>query len=114
VDHRSGLVFLANTLRKSMYVLNLEHGTDRSTPAAFTYLAEFSFTAPILSFTTLNEGLVDGEETVEIYTVQPEKIQRYALDASLVRKGFWNRLWSLLKPIISASTSCIGGMKLPV
>lgn len=67
-----------------MYVLNLRRGAGQSQPPSFDYLAEFSFTAPILSYTTLNEGVVDGEETVEIYAVQPEKIQRYALDAALV------------------------------
>lgn len=44
------------------------------------YIAEFSVTMPILSFTATSDLVANGEGTVQIYCVQTQAIQLYALD----------------------------------
>lgn len=76
---RASLILLANAKKNAIYVVHLEFG---STAAAtrMDYLAEFSVTIPILSLTATSEGVSDGEGTVQVYCVQTQAIQQYALD----------------------------------
>ncbi|BFI30389.1 enhancer of mRNA-decapping protein 4 [Marchantia polymorpha subsp. ruderalis] len=76
---RASLILLANAKKNAIYVVHLEFG---STAAAtrMDYLAEFSVTMPILSLTATSEGVSDGEGTVQVYCVQTQAIQQYALD----------------------------------
>ncbi|CAN4097145.1 unnamed protein product [Withania somnifera] len=46
------------------------------------YLAEFTVTMPILSFTGTSDLLPHGEQIVQVYCVQTQAIQQYALDLS--------------------------------
>ncbi|KAE8734233.1 hypothetical protein F3Y22_tig00000778pilonHSYRG00381 [Hibiscus syriacus] len=46
------------------------------------YIAEFTVTMPILSFTGTSDSLPGGESTVQVYCVQTQAIQQYALDLS--------------------------------
>ncbi|KAL2636093.1 hypothetical protein R1flu_007572 [Riccia fluitans] len=76
---RASLILLANAKKNAIYVVHFEFG---STAAAtrMDYLAEFSVTMPILSLTATSEGVSDGEGTVQVYCVQTQAIQQYALD----------------------------------
>ncbi|KZV56332.1 enhancer of mRNA-decapping protein 4-like [Dorcoceras hygrometricum] len=78
---QAGLLLLANAKRNSIYVVHLEYGRN---PAAtrMDYIAEFTVTMRILSFTGTSESLPNGEKVVQVYCVQTQAIQQYALDLS--------------------------------
>lgn len=78
---QAGLLLLANAKRNAIYAVHLEYGPH---PAAtrFDYIAEFTVTMPILSFTGTSEALPHGEQIVQVYCVQTQAIQQYALDLS--------------------------------
>ncbi|KAH9312777.1 hypothetical protein KI387_027812, partial [Taxus chinensis] len=79
---RANLILLANAKKHAIYAVHMEF---RSNPAAtrMNYLAEFSVTMPILSLTATSENVADGEGIVQVYCVQTQAIQQYALDLSL-------------------------------
>eukprot|EP01018_Ginkgo_biloba_P025568 Gb_04906 [translate_table: standard] len=78
---RASLILLANAKKNAIYAVHIEFGSN---PAAtrMDYLAEFSVTMPILSLTATSENVADGEGTVQVYCVQTQAIQQYALDLS--------------------------------
>ncbi|KAL1531057.1 enhancer of mRNA-decapping protein 4-like [Salvia divinorum] len=78
---QAGLLLLANAKRNAIYAVHMEYGSN---PAAsrFDYIAEFTVTMPILSFTGTSEVLPHGEQIVQVYCVQTQAIQQYALDLS--------------------------------
>ncbi|CAI9760354.1 unnamed protein product [Fraxinus pennsylvanica] len=77
----AGLLLLANAQRNALYAVHLEYGPN---PAAsrLDYIAEFTVTMPILSFTGMTELLPHGEQIVQVYCVQTQAIQLYALESS--------------------------------
>ncbi|KAG6405219.1 hypothetical protein SASPL_132805 [Salvia splendens] len=78
---QAGLLLLANAKRNAIYAVHMEYGPN---PAAscFDYIAEFTVTMPILSFTGTSEVGPHGEQIVPVYCVQTQAIQQYALDLS--------------------------------
>ncbi|XP_074292968.1 enhancer of mRNA-decapping protein 4-like [Silene latifolia] len=78
---QAGLLLLANAKKNAIYAIHLEYGAN---PAAthMDYLAEFTVTMPILSFTGTSDVLPHGEHQVQVYCVQTQAIQQYALDIS--------------------------------
>ncbi|KAL6562477.1 hypothetical protein OROGR_003484 [Orobanche gracilis] len=78
---QAGLLLLANAKRNAIYAVHLEYGHN---PAATSldYIAEFTVTMPILSFTGTSELLPHGEQIVQVYCVQTQAIQQYALELS--------------------------------
>ncbi|XP_022733061.1 enhancer of mRNA-decapping protein 4-like isoform X1 [Durio zibethinus] len=74
---QTSLFLLANAKRNAIYAVHLEYG---SCPAAthMDYLAEFTVTMPILSFTGTSDP--PDEHIVKIYCVQTQAIQQYALE----------------------------------
>ncbi|GAB4845859.1 hypothetical protein Ancab_024863 [Ancistrocladus abbreviatus] len=76
-----GLLLLANAKKNAIYAVHLEYGAS---PFAthMDYLAEFTVTMPILSFTGTSDLLPHGEQIVQVYCVQTQAIQQYALDLS--------------------------------
>lgn len=78
---RAGLFLLANAKKNAIYAVHIEYGPN---PAAtrMDYIAEFTVTMPILSLTGTSESLPDGDHVVQIYCVQTQAIQQYALDLS--------------------------------
>ncbi|XP_073309319.1 enhancer of mRNA-decapping protein 4-like isoform X1 [Primulina huaijiensis] len=78
---QAGLLLLANAKKNAIYVVHLEYGPN---PAAtrMDYIAEFTVTMRILSFTGTSESLPNGEQVVQVYCVQTQAIQQYALDLS--------------------------------
>ncbi|XP_037495241.1 enhancer of mRNA-decapping protein 4 isoform X2 [Jatropha curcas] len=78
---RAGLFLLANAKKNAIYAIHIEYG---SCPAAtrMDYIAEFTVTMPILSLTGTSDVLPNGEHIVQVYCVQTQAIQQYALDLS--------------------------------
>ncbi|XP_022752987.1 enhancer of mRNA-decapping protein 4-like isoform X2 [Durio zibethinus] len=74
---QEGLFLLANAKRNAIYAVHLEYG---SCPAAtrMDYIAEFTVTMPILSFTGTSDP--PDEHIIKIYCVQTQAIQQYALE----------------------------------
>ncbi|XWS27680.1 hypothetical protein CRYUN_Cryun25bG0002100 [Craigia yunnanensis] len=74
---QGGLFLLANAKRNAIYAVHLEYG---SCPAEtrMDYIAEFTVTMPILSFTGTSDP--PDEHIVKIYCVQTQAIQQYALE----------------------------------
>lgn len=78
---QAGLLLLANSKKNAIYAAHLEYGPC---PAAtrMDYIAEFTVTMPILSFTGISDILPHGEHIVQVYCVQTLAIQQYALNLS--------------------------------
>ncbi|GKV18851.1 hypothetical protein SLEP1_g29178 [Rubroshorea leprosula] len=78
---RAGLFLLANAKKNAIYAIHIDYGPN---PAAtrMEYIAEFTVTMPILSLTGTSDSLPGGEHTVQVYCVQTQAIQQYALDLS--------------------------------
>ncbi|KAK7246047.1 hypothetical protein RIF29_40904 [Crotalaria pallida] len=78
---RAGLFLLANAKKNTIYAVHVEYGPN-PTATRMDYLAEFTVTMPILSLTGTSDSLPDGEHIVQIYCVQTQAIQQYALNLS--------------------------------
>ncbi|KAI3844398.1 hypothetical protein MKW92_026609 [Papaver armeniacum] len=78
---RAGLILLSNAKKNAIYAVHVEYGPY---PAAtrMDYIAEFTFTMPILSLTVTTDTLPDADHAVQVYCVQTEAIQQYALELS--------------------------------
>lgn len=75
----AGLLLLANAQRNAIYAVHLEYGPNPES-TRMDYIAEFTVTMPILSFTGTSDVLPHGEHIVQVYCVQTQAIQQYALD----------------------------------
>ncbi|KAK1417977.1 hypothetical protein QVD17_27113 [Tagetes erecta] len=78
---QAGLLLLANAKKNAIYVVHLEYGPNPES-TRMDYIAEFTVTMPILSFTGTSDILPHGEQIVQVYCVQTQAIQQYALDMS--------------------------------
>ncbi|CAK9180709.1 unnamed protein product [Ilex paraguariensis] len=78
---QAGLLLLANAKKNAIYAVHLEYGPNPAT-TRMDYIAEFTVTMPILSFTGTGDLLPNGEQIVQVYCVQTQAIQQYALDLS--------------------------------
>ncbi|KAF8409801.1 hypothetical protein HHK36_005880 [Tetracentron sinense] len=78
---QAGLILLANAKKNAIYAVHLDYGPN---PAVthMDYIAEFTVTMPILSLTGTSDCLPDEEHVVQVYCVQTQAIQQYALDLS--------------------------------
>ncbi|XP_038712127.1 enhancer of mRNA-decapping protein 4-like [Tripterygium wilfordii] len=78
---RAGLLLLANAKKNAIYAVHIDYGPY---PAAtrMDYVAEFTVTMPILSLTGTSDSMPNGEHIVQVYCVQTQAIQQYALDLS--------------------------------
>jgi hypothetical protein len=74
------LVLLANLRKQSVYAVHLAKDG-----AGFDYVSEFSVTMPVLSFTALRED--DDELSLQLYCMQTQAIQQYALHLDRCRPG---------------------------
>ncbi|KAF9588399.1 hypothetical protein IFM89_009414 [Coptis chinensis] len=77
----AGLILLANAKKNAIYAVHIEYGPY---PAAtrMDYIAGFTVTMPILSLTGTSNSLPDGNNIVQVYCIQTQAIQQYALDLS--------------------------------
>ncbi|XP_019425677.1 PREDICTED: enhancer of mRNA-decapping protein 4-like isoform X1 [Lupinus angustifolius] len=78
----AGLLLLANAQRNAIYAMHLEYGSYPES-TRMDYIAEFTVTMPILSFTGTHDISPQGEHIVQVYCVQTQAIQQYALDLAL-------------------------------
>ncbi|XP_076887957.1 enhancer of mRNA-decapping protein 4-like [Bidens hawaiensis] len=78
---QAGLLLLANAKKNSIYVVHLEYRPNPES-TRMDYIAEFTVTMPILSFTGTGDVSPHGEQIVQVYCVQTQAIQQYALDMS--------------------------------
>ncbi|OVA12336.1 WD40 repeat [Macleaya cordata] len=78
---QEGLILLANAKKNAIYAVHIEYGPN---PVAtrMDYIAEFTVTMPILSLTGTSDYLPDGNNVVQVYCVQTQAIQQYALNLS--------------------------------
>ncbi|KAH7572684.1 hypothetical protein JRO89_XS04G0290100 [Xanthoceras sorbifolium] len=79
--NRAGLFLLANAKKNAIYAVHIDYGPNPAT-TRMDYIAEFTVTMPILSLTGTSDGSSDGEHVVQVYCVQTQAIQQYALDLS--------------------------------
>lgn len=79
--NRAGLFLLANAKKNAIYAVHIDYGPDPAS-TRMDYIAEFTVTMPILSLTGTSDGSPDGEHIVQVYCVQTQAIQQYALDLS--------------------------------
>ncbi|GFS31487.1 transducin/WD40 repeat-like superfamily protein [Actinidia rufa] len=77
----AGLLVLANAKKNAIYDVHLEYGSN---PVAtrMDYIAEFTVTMLILSFTGTDDLLPNGKDLVQVYYVQTQAIEQCALDLS--------------------------------
>ncbi|KAL7186813.1 hypothetical protein ACSBR2_028521 [Camellia fascicularis] len=78
---QAGILLLANAKKNAIYAVHLEYGPNPSA-TRMDYIAEFTVTMPILSFTGTSDLLPHGVHIVQVYCVQTQAIQQYALDLS--------------------------------
>ncbi|XP_027164532.1 enhancer of mRNA-decapping protein 4-like isoform X1 [Coffea eugenioides] len=78
---QAGLLLLANAKKNAIYAVHLDYGPN-PTATRMDYVAEFTVTMPILSFTGTSDLLPHGEQIVQVYCVQTQAIQQYALELS--------------------------------
>ncbi|MED6131689.1 hypothetical protein PIB30_012127 [Stylosanthes scabra] len=78
---RAGLFLLANAKKNTIYAVHIEYGAN-PTATRMDYIAEFTVTMPILSLTGTSDALPDGDHLVQVYCVQTQAIQQYALNLS--------------------------------
>ncbi|KAF3975332.1 hypothetical protein CMV_001402 [Castanea mollissima] len=76
---QAGILLLANAKKNAIYAVHLDYGPN---PAAtcMDYMKESTVTMPILSFTGTSDLLSHGEHIIQVYCVQTQAIQQYALD----------------------------------
>lgn len=77
----AGLFLLANAKKNSIYVVHIEYASN-PTATRMDYIAEFTVTMPILSLTGTSDSSPDGDHVVQVYCVQTQAIQQYALELS--------------------------------
>ncbi|XP_071736558.1 enhancer of mRNA-decapping protein 4-like isoform X2 [Rutidosis leptorrhynchoides] len=78
---QAGVLLIANAKKNAIYVVHLEYGPNPEA-TRMDYIAEFTVTMPILSFTGTSDLLPNGDQIVQVYCVQTQAIQQYALDLS--------------------------------
>ncbi|PWA98957.1 WD40 repeat-containing protein [Artemisia annua] len=75
-----GVLLLANAKKNAIYAVHLEYGPNPEM-TRMDCISEFSVTMPILSLTCTSDSLPHGE-IIQVYCVQTQAIQQYALDLS--------------------------------
>eukprot|EP00268_Persea_americana_P027004 TRINITY_DN2652_c0_g1_i5.p1 TRINITY_DN2652_c0_g1~~TRINITY_DN2652_c0_g1_i5.p1 ORF type:complete len:1372 (-),score=326.96 TRINITY_DN2652_c0_g1_i5:364-4479(-) len=81
VSSQSGLILLANAKRNAIYAVHIDYGPHPSA-THMDYIAEFTVTMPILSLTGTSDCSPYEEHIVQVYCVQTQAIQQYALNLS--------------------------------
>lgn len=78
---RASFILLANAKKNAIYAVHVDYGPNPAS-SRMDYIADFTVTMPILSFTGTSDWLSDAEQIVQVYCVQTQAIQQYALDLS--------------------------------
>ncbi|XP_068641530.1 enhancer of mRNA-decapping protein 4-like isoform X2 [Aristolochia californica] len=77
----ASLILLANAKKNAIYAIHLDYGLYPSA-TCMDYLSEFTVTMPILSLTGTSDSTPGGDQIVQVYCVQTQAIQQYALSLS--------------------------------
>lgn len=77
----ASLILLANAKKNAIYAVHINYGPNPSS-TYMDFVTEFTVTMPILSLTGTTDCLSDGEQIVQVYCVQTQAIQQYALELS--------------------------------
>lgn len=78
---QASLILLANAKKNAIYAVHVDYGPYPSS-TRMDYVTEFTVTMPILSLTGTTDHFPNGEQIVQVYCVQTQAIQQYALDLS--------------------------------
>ena len=81
VQADTGLLVLANSRQLALYTLHFNGNDDM---LRFDYLADFSVSQPIMSFTVQFDP-ADNPPALHLYCTQPQAIQNYTLNPALCR-----------------------------
>ncbi|RWW65349.1 hypothetical protein BHE74_00027345 [Ensete ventricosum] len=76
---QASLIVIANAKKNAIYAVHVDYGPYPSS-TRMDYIADFTVAMPILSLTGTHDCLPDGEQLVQVYCVQTQAIQQYALD----------------------------------
>ena len=79
---QASLILLANAKKNVIYAIHVDYG-ENPLSTRMDFLAEFSVKMPILSLTATSDCYVDSKHMIQVYCVQTQAIQQYALDLSL-------------------------------
>ncbi|WOL12084.1 enhancer of mRNA-decapping protein 4-like [Canna indica] len=75
----ASLIVIANAKKNAIYAVHVDYG-QYPVSTRMDYIADFTVAMPILSLTGTHDFLPDGEQVVQVYCVQTQAIQQYALD----------------------------------
>lgn len=97
---QESLVLLANAKKNAIYAIHIDYGPY---PAAtrMDYIANFTVRMPILSLTGTSDIFPDGEHVVQVYCVQTQAIQQYALNLTQCLPPVTDNLLLAKDPCIS-------------
>uniref|UniRef100_A0A6N2KD33 Uncharacterized protein n=1 Tax=Salix viminalis TaxID=40686 RepID=A0A6N2KD33_SALVM len=73
-----GLILPANAKKNAIYVVHLDYGPNPAS-TRLDYISEFTVTMPILSLIGTSD-VVHGQFVAQVYCVQTQAIQQYALE----------------------------------
>ncbi|XP_078443223.1 enhancer of mRNA-decapping protein 4-like [Wolffia australiana] len=79
---QANLILLANAKKNVIYAIHVNYGENPLT-TRMDYISEFSVKMPILSITATSDSYADIMQMIQVYCVQTQAIQQYALDLSL-------------------------------
>ncbi|KAG6513328.1 enhancer of mRNA-decapping protein 4-like [Zingiber officinale] len=76
---QASLIIIANAKKNAIYAVHIDYGPC---PASthMDHIADFTVAMPILSLTVTHDILAEGDKIVQVYCVQTQAIQQYALD----------------------------------
>ncbi|CAA6670745.1 unnamed protein product [Spirodela intermedia] len=98
---QASLILLANAKKNVIYALHIDYGSNPLS-TRMDYIAEFSVKMPILSITATSDCYADGKHVIQVYCVQTQAIQQYALDLSQCLPPPW-RMWATSDSFASAT-----------
>ncbi|MQL78335.1 hypothetical protein Taro_010770 [Colocasia esculenta] len=75
---QASLMLLANAKKNTIYAVHIDYGQNPAS-TLMDYVTEFTVTMPILSLTGTSDCYADDEHVVQVYCVQTQAIQQYAL-----------------------------------
>ncbi|KAG6519803.1 hypothetical protein ZIOFF_023312 [Zingiber officinale] len=76
---QASLIIIANAKKNAIYAVHIDYGLCPAS-TRMDHIADFTVAMPILSLTVTHDILLEGDIIVQVYCVQTQAIQQYALD----------------------------------
>ncbi|XP_074562660.1 enhancer of mRNA-decapping protein 4-like [Curcuma longa] len=76
---QASLIIIANAKKNAIYAVHIDYGLCPAS-TRMDHIADFTVAMPILSLTVTHDILSEGDIIVQVYCVQTQAIQQYALD----------------------------------